>query len=75
MGSFLMHLLFPERNSHTYHEVADVAAAFQVAEAELYQLLLKTKACGNCDVKQVASDFFKHLPQSMKRCSPMRKPS
>ncbi|MVZ64148.1 serine O-acetyltransferase [Sphingobacterium humi] len=58
----LMHLLFPERNSHTYHEVADVAAAFQVAEAELYQLLLKTKACGNCDVKQVASDFFKHLP-------------
>ncbi|WKK57489.1 serine O-acetyltransferase [Sphingobacterium sp. BN32] len=60
----LMHLLFPERNSHTYHEQADVEAAFQVSEAELYQLLLKTKACAECDVKKVAATFFEKLPQN-----------
>ncbi|MFZ4260870.1 serine O-acetyltransferase [Sphingobacterium sp. HJSM2_6] len=58
----LLHLLFPERNSKTYHSVTDVEAAFLVAEEELFQLLYKTKACSTCDIKQIAKEFFEQLP-------------
>lgn len=58
----LLHLLFPERSSSDFKEVADVKAAFQVAESDLYELLLKTKACSSCNVKKISEDFFLHLP-------------
>jgi len=58
----LLYLLFPERNSYTYHKISDVEAAFKKSESDLYELLLKTKACIECDIKRISEEFFENLP-------------
>lgn len=58
----LLHLLFPERSSSNFSAVADVEAAFKQSELDLYELLLKTKACGTCDIKRISQEFFEQLP-------------
>ncbi|MGJ1205839.1 serine O-acetyltransferase [Sphingobacterium lactis] len=58
----VLHLLFPERNSKSFGSVEEIATAFQASETELYDLMLKTKACSTCDIKKVAKQFFVQLP-------------
>lgn len=59
----VLHLLFPERNSKGFKSVDEIKLAFEQSESELFELLLKTKACSSCDNKRVAEDFFKNLPE------------
>lgn len=59
----LLHLLFPERNSSSFDTVLDVENAFKQSELDLYELLIKTKACSTCDKKRVSEVFFEKLPQ------------
>lgn len=59
----VLHLLFPERNSKGFKSVEEIKLAFEQSEHELFELLLKTKACSHCDNKLIAEKFFKDLPQ------------
>jgi len=59
----VLHLLFPERNSKSFESVAEIKLAFEQAEVELFELLLKTKACSHCDNREVAAIFFTELPK------------
>lgn len=58
----VLHLLFPERNSKGFKSVEEIKLAFEQAENELFELLLKTKACSHCDNKLIARKFFEELP-------------
>lgn len=59
----VLHLLFPERNSKGFKSVDEIKLAFEQSEIELFELLLKTKACSHCDNKLIAEKFFKDLPE------------
>ncbi len=58
----LLYLLFPERNSLSFNSVDEVREAFQHSEAELLELLEKTKACSQCNNALIAQEFFLALP-------------
>lgn len=58
----LIHLLFPERDSECFRNAGEVEVAFKNSEAELYDLLTKTKACDDCDNFRVSVEFFRDLP-------------
>lgn len=58
----LLHLLFPQQQSSSFNSVQDIKTAFDQSEQALYQLLGKTKACENCDIRQISRDFFEQLP-------------
>lgn len=58
----VVHLLFPEKHSATFLDIEDVGKAFEEAEAELLELLQKTKACSHCDNRLIAKGFFEILP-------------
>lgn len=59
----VLHLLFPERDSKGFQSVEEIKLAFEQSEKELFELLLKTKACAHCDNKLIAENFFKELPE------------
>lgn len=59
----LLHLLFPERNSKSFQSVEELKLAFEKSEAELFELLFKTKACSHCDNKHITREFFNELPE------------
>lgn len=59
----LIHLLFPERDSKFYKNAAEIKEAFNRSQADLYDLLTKTKACDDCDNLNVSISLFKELPQ------------
>ncbi|VTQ04148.1 serine O-acetyltransferase [Sphingobacterium daejeonense] len=63
----LMHLLFPERNSKTFHTVQEIEDAFKQSEADLYLMLFKTKACSSCNIKKISEQFFTNLPSIYER--------
>lgn len=58
----LLHLLFPERNSNSYQSVDEIRIAFQQSENELLDLLIRTKACSQCDNQEITHQFFDKLP-------------
>lgn len=58
----VLHLLFPERHSSHFQNEDDVRKAFEEAKEELLELLLKTKACSDCDNKRIAQHFLEELP-------------
>lgn len=58
----LLDLLFPERNSKSFGSIDEMLVAFEQAEIELFELLLKTKACSHCDNELIAKRFFEMLP-------------
>ena len=59
----LLHLLFPERNSRAFEDVAAVKTAFDQSKSTLLDILLRTKACTACDNELVVENLFKKLPQ------------
>lgn len=59
----LLHLLFPQRHSTNFSSVDDVRVAFDQSELALYELLDKTKACEDCDIQTISSDFFEKIPR------------
>lgn len=59
----ILFLLFPERNTNGFKNVEQIEEAFQKSEAELFELLLKTKACSECDNAKIAEDFYKKIPE------------
>ncbi|MDR2282448.1 MAG: serine O-acetyltransferase [Sphingobacterium sp.] len=58
----LLDLLFPERNSKGFGSIEEMILAFGQSESELFELLLKTKACSHCDNQAIAKRFFALLP-------------
>lgn len=63
----LLHLLFPERNSNSFVNVAEVKDAFTESKAELLEILLKTKACTVCNNEAIAEEFYQKLPDLYQR--------
>lgn len=59
----ILYLLFPERNATLFNSVEDLELAFHRSEMELYELLLKTKACSECINEVIADQFYKKLPE------------
>lgn len=58
----ILHLLFPERNSNSYQSVDEIRIAFQQAENELLDLLIRTTACVECNNRDITRQFFDRLP-------------
>lgn len=58
----LLDLLFPERNSSSFDSIEEVKQVFEQSERELFELLLKTKACSGCNNQEIAIEFFNSLP-------------
>jgi len=58
----ILYLLFPERNATGISNVEQLENAFQQSKAELYELLLKTKACSSCDNDFIVDQFYKRIP-------------
>lgn len=63
----LLHLLFPERNSKSLKSVEEIKLAFDRSQAELLEILLKTKACFTCDIPQITVQFFVEVPAIYER--------
>ncbi len=59
----ILYLLFPERNTTGIKSVTQLEESFQLSEAELYELLLKTKACSECNNALIADTFYKRIPE------------
>lgn len=59
----VIHLLYPEQTAKMFATVDELKAEFVLLEAELYSIMEATKACGDCDNKKRAADFFEQLPQ------------
>lgn len=59
----ILYLLFPERNTTGIKNVEQLEESFQVSEAELFELLLKTKACSECNNAQISDTFYKKIPE------------
>lgn len=55
-------LLFPERNSKKLLSVDALRANFKLLENELYDLLLKSRECSDCDHVHIVTNFFENLP-------------
>jgi|GEM_PF-4053412 len=58
----ILYLLFPERNANDFKNVDQLEEAFQKSEAELFEILIKTKACSECNNEVIADQFYKKLP-------------
>lgn len=58
----LLHLLFPDRSSASLKDVDAVRAAFAASEKVLLELLVKTKACAECDNTRISHLFYQDLP-------------
>ncbi|SMG42426.1 serine O-acetyltransferase [Sphingobacterium psychroaquaticum] len=58
----LLHLLFPDRSSASLKDVDAVRAAFAASEKVLLELLVKTKACSDCDNTRISHLFYQDLP-------------
>lgn len=59
----ILFLLFPERNTNSFSSPEEIEEAFKKSEAELYELLLKTKACSACNNVKIAEDFYLNIPE------------
>lgn len=55
-------LLFPERSAKKLLTVEALKANFRLLENELYDLLLSSNACANCDHAYIVAHFFETLP-------------
>ncbi|WP_353195965.1 serine acetyltransferase [Parapedobacter defluvii] len=55
-------LLFPERSSKKLLTVDALKANFRMLENELYDILLSSKACVDCDHSYIVAHFFEKLP-------------
>lgn len=58
----LLHLLFPQQQSTAFNTVGEVKSAFDASESAFLELLDKTKACEDCNIRQISRDFFEKLP-------------
>lgn len=59
----LICLLYPERAACFSSSAANIEAAFNQLEDELYELLIATKACDGCDNRSKTKTFFKNIPE------------
>lgn len=62
-GREVFRLLFPERSSKKLLTVDALKANFRLLENELYDLILSSKACADCDHSYIVADFFEALPE------------
>lgn len=59
----LLDLLFPERQTHPDRAIEQLKAQFGQSEAELLNILNRTKACSACNQETVARKFYGALPE------------
>jgi serine O-acetyltransferase len=59
----LIGLLFPEKGGNIFPDPQAILEKLQASQATLTELMTKTKACSNCDIPRISSDFFKGLPE------------
>ncbi|MBD0285154.1 MAG: serine O-acetyltransferase [Bacteroidota bacterium] len=62
-ASKLILMLYPELSTHTYPSTQDIEAEFKKLEQTLIHILDATKACSQCNHKQIARFFFNHIPE------------
>lgn len=60
----ILNILFPERNTIDINSIEQLEQAFKQSKDELYELLLKTKACSDCDIALIAEQFYKSIPKT-----------
>lgn len=58
----ILNLLFPERNTIDINTFEQLEQAFRQSRNELLELLLKTKACSDCDNVLITEQFYKRIP-------------
>lgn len=59
----LICLLYPEKSTCQYKEVAEIENEFAKLRKELIGLLYATKACSDCNIEQKADRFFSAAPE------------
>ncbi|WP_262249180.1 serine O-acetyltransferase [Parapedobacter soli] len=59
----LLDLLFPERQTHPDRDVDELKAQFRQSEADLLEILDRTKVCETCNHPLVAKRFYGALPE------------
>ncbi len=62
-ASSLICLLYPELSLCNYSSIEEIKSEFSVLEKELIQMLDSTKACCNCNNKEISQHFFRQLPE------------
>lgn len=58
----ILNLLFPERNTININSITQLEQAFRESQSELLEILLKTKACSDCNNTLIAEQFYMNIP-------------
>ncbi len=59
----VLELLFPEQKNNRFISVKNIQDYADELEIDLVSLLKRTQFCSHCDLKKVATQFFKSLPE------------
>ena len=59
----VIRLLFPEHSKQVFISVQSLKDEFEKLENELCHIMEATKACCDCDIRQLSKSVFKQLPQ------------
>lgn len=59
----LIYVLYPEKAEYLSKSVEEMEERFDTLEKQLARILNATKACGNCDNKEKAKQFFSAIPE------------
>ncbi len=59
----VIRLLYPEQSIHKFSNVQQLRDEFARLEDQLCEVMRATKACGGCDIKVLAKDFFDEIPR------------
>lgn len=62
-GREVFRMLFPERSSKKLQTVDALKASFKLLENELYDVILRSKDCADCDHVEIVNHFFERLPE------------
>ncbi|MGH2563097.1 MAG: hypothetical protein ACRDE8_17720, partial [Ginsengibacter sp.] len=55
-------LLYPELSISTYASTAEIEEEYKKLQEDLVNILNATRACRNCDNEEIATLFFKKIP-------------
>lgn len=63
----LLNLVYPERLTLPEYTIAEIKEMFSASEKALVAILYATKACTDCDKVQIATSFYKDVPELYRR--------
>jgi len=62
----VIRLLFPEHSKQVFNSVQSLKDGFEKLENELCHIMEATKACRDCDIRQLSKSIFRQLPELYK---------